>query len=317
VTSVAGTSVVLVLATVTSPASASSISPIVSGPMGVITGAKVSVPPSLVNAPVRVMLLGDSVADTLGAGLAIHESSWHIAIENMTILGCGVAMGPTVRGDYRGQFQKLHLNSPSCGKISGLPAHNQVPEAEAWAAWVREVRPNVVVLLAGRWEAYDRFFNGHWTSILHSDFASYTRQALARAVRIGTAMGAHMVLMTTPCYEKIEEPNGTVYPEDDPRRVRAYNRLVHEVASQFPSIVTVQDLYSLACPKGVFQAELHGAPLRSIDGIHFEVSAPGTGGDILGPTILPLWERLGHEQEASGGTVMHGALPPRKSLARE
>jgi hypothetical protein len=128
-------------------------------------------------------------------------------------------------------------------------------------------------------------------------------------------MGAHMVLMTTPCYQQIEEPNGTVYPEDNPRRVLAYNRIVREVASQFPSTVTVQDLYSLACPHGVFQADLHGAPLRVPDGIHFEYPVAGTGGDLLAPAILPLWEQLGHEQEASGGRVVRGPLPPAKDLA--
>lgn len=78
-------------------------------------------------------------------------------------------------------------------------------------------------------------------------------------MQIGTSMGAHMVLMTTPCYQQIEEPNGSVFPEDNPRRVLVYNQIVREVAAKFPSTVTVQDLYSLACPRGVFQADLGGA----------------------------------------------------------
>ncbi len=134
-------------------------------------------------------------------------------------------------------------------------------------------------------------------------------------MQIGTSMGAHMVLMTTPCYQQIEEPNGSVFPEDNPRRVLVYNQIVREVAAKFPSTVTVQDLYSLACPRGVFQADLGGAQFRASDGIHFQDPEAGTGGDLLAPALLPLWEQLGHQQEASGGRVIRGPLPPAKDMA--
>ncbi len=165
---VLGVSVVLVLATVSSTASATPATPVAPGPTGATTGSTVAIPPSLQQAPVRVLLLGDSVAFTLGIGLHIHDYRWHVQIQNQSTLGCGVALGRKFRGDYRGQFQTATLNAP-CGKRD---VNGKVPVPVAWAAWIREVRPNVVVLLAGRWEVYDRFLDGHWTSILHSDFAN-------------------------------------------------------------------------------------------------------------------------------------------------
>jgi hypothetical protein len=96
--------------------------------------------------------------------------------------------------------------------------------------------------------------------------------------------------------------------------VQTYNRLVRRVGAEFPSKVTVQDLYSMACPGGRFTSTLDGATLRSPDGIHF-VETVGAGADLLAPQILPLWEQLGHEQEASGGKVVIGRLRTHVSPA--
>ncbi len=189
-----------------------------------------------------------------------------------------------------------------------------MPWPTAWSEWIRSVQPNVVVLLAGRWEVDDRSYLGHRTNILHAAYAAYTKQQLEKAVRIGTSTGARMVLMTAPCYSEGEQLNGDPWPQDDIRRVEKYNSLVRAVGAEFPSQVTVQDLYAMTCPGGKFVATLDGKPLRDGDGVHFS-PAPG-GGALLAPQILPLWETLGHEQEAAGGTVQTGRAPQYTQLPR-
>jgi hypothetical protein len=82
---------------------------------------------------------------------------------------------------------------------------------------------------------------------------------------------------------------------------------VRKVAADFPTKVTVQNLFGLACPGGRFVATFDGAPFRP-DGVHFDVYA-GTGSDLLAGQILPLWEQLGHIQEVQGGAVVRGPLP--------
>jgi hypothetical protein len=74
----------------------------------------------------------------------------------------------------------------------------------------------------------------------------------------------------------------------------------------------VQDLYSLACPQGKFTPTLGGVPLRDPDGIHFAITS-GTSA-LLAPALLPLWEDLGHRQEAGGGAVLTASLPAPSSL---
>jgi hypothetical protein len=189
-----------------------------------------------------------------------------------------------------------------------------VPWTSAWPNWLREVRPNLVVLLAGRWEVTDRLYLGHRTNILHPGYAAYVKHILERAVTIGTSTGARMVLMTAPCYSEGEQPDGSPFPEDNVHRVQAYNHLVREVGAEFPTKVTVQDLYSLTCPQGRYKSTYGTALLRNPDGIHFS-TLPGTGGELLAPILLPLWEELGHLQEASGGHVVTGPLPTHVSPA--
>ena len=193
------------------------------------------------------------------------------------------------------------------GPCRTTPAQGVNPWPTAWKAWVGQLRPNVVVLLAGRWEVADWDFLGRRTNILHSAFATYVQHQLERAVRIGTSTGAKMILMTAPCFVPGELANGAAVPEDSLARIEAYNRVVETVGREFPQSVTVQDLFSLSCPGGHYTPTLDGRPFRA-DGVHYMVAA-GTGSDLLAPSILPLWEQLGHAQELAGGAVATGPLP--------
>jgi hypothetical protein len=192
---------------------------------------------------------------------------------------------------------------------------------DAWADWIKELHPNVVVLLAGRWEVVDRVGpSGKWTNILDRQFASYVKQQLELAVHTAISGGAKMVLETAPCYDSGEQPDGAPWPEDSSARLSAYNDLVREVGAEFPSSVTVQDLDAVVCPGGNYTSDLHGVPVRTADGVHF-VYPPVTnsyspptvveGGEYLAPALLPLWEELGHEQQAEthGASVDRGPLP--------
>ena len=299
---------VVVLSTVSPGASAAVPPPVNSTSPSGPTGS--SIPAPLANAPVRAVILGDSVALTLSNGLLSQESQWHVNLVDLAILGCGVVQGSSVWDDFQGQLTEVPV-AYSCRRH---PSKGFIPMTTAWSKWVHAIQPNIVVLLAGRWEVEDRTFEGRRTNILHPAFAAYTKQQLELAVRIGTSTGARMILMTSPCFSQGEQINGDPWPQDDIRRVQKYNSLVEQVAAENPSTVTVQDLYSMTCPGGKYLSTLDGAPLRDPDGIHFEDS-PGTGAALLAPRILPLWEQLGHEQEAAGGKVLTKPAPTKLAPA--
>jgi hypothetical protein len=147
----------------------------------------------------------------------------------------------------------------------------------------------------------DRVYKGRWTNILNPEFQRYVRQQLELAVRIGTALGAHMVLMTAPCYSSGERPDGSPWPEDSAARVNAYNDQVYAAAAKFPSTTSVFNLNTLMCPGGTFEPVIDGVTVRAPDGIHFpffhfgepQASAPDTLAQVgafarwIGPRLMP------------------------------
>jgi peptidoglycan/LPS O-acetylase OafA/YrhL len=280
-------------------------------------------PSSYGNAPVRALLVGDSEALTLGFGLSTAAKAspqkYHVTVFDQGIVACGVADGSTfTKAGQAGQLVGWPCSAdPSAGDCppGGIfgPKGNVACQAwtDAWADWVKQIDPNVVVLLAGAAEVLDRVFDGHTTNILDPTFAAYVKSQLEKAVQIATAGGARMIFMTKPCQDTGEQPDGNPWPEDSPSRQLVYNTLLRQVAQDNPGKVSVQDLNRYVCPGGTYSADLHGVPIRGPDGVHFQFGQPGTGGDYLAPAILPYWEELGHLQEAGtdGASISHNALP--------
>ncbi len=281
-----------------------------------------AVPATYGTTPTRVLLVGDSQALTLGIGLqtalsAGPEKYDDLHLFNEGILGCGVADGTT--GEQSGGTFIVGApctpdpQSATCPPGGVFGPRQDVPcqaWTAAWGDWVEQLRPNVVVLLAGGGEVLDRLYRGQMTNILHPTFAAYVQRQLEKAVRIATARGALMVFMTKPCQSTGEQPDGAPWPQDSAARQEAYNALLRRVASEHPDQVYVQDLNSYVCPGGTYTEDLDGVPVRESDGSHFAMQ-PGGGGDYLAPAILPYWVELGHLQEArtNGASVPTGSLP--------
>lgn len=140
-----------------------------------------------------VMVLGDSTALTLGFDLSIDEKAHHATIVDEGIVGCDVAEVREVETESDNQPLKT---AEACNLAS--PLGERWPAL--WRKWVREYDPSVVVILAGRWEVSDVEWQGSWTNILHHSFARYVLAQLGRAVRIASSTGAHVDLLTAPCY---------------------------------------------------------------------------------------------------------------------
>jgi hypothetical protein len=158
--------------------------------------------------------------------------------------------------------------------------------------------PNVVALLAGRWEVVDREFHGKWTNILNPTFAAYVKRQLEGVSDLVTAYGAHMVFLTAPCTNEGEQPDGAPWPEENPARLAIYNKLVREVAAEHPQTDSVADLFSAACPGGHYSATKDGVTIRTVsDGVHFTPE----GGVLLAPYIMPGIVTSGRAQETKSG----------------
>lgn len=253
-------------------------------------------PPTPTGPPVRVLMVGDSVALTLGIDMVEHQQQADLVIKDDGLLGCGIAMGDEVR--VHGQIYPVAGPGPKGTGAAGTCRPDPGPHGETWPVyWAQQIasfHPDVVVLVAGRWETVDRTTpSGQWTNILHPAYAAYIERMLQLAVSVATAGGAHMVIETSPCFDTGEQPDGRPWPSDAPARVDEYNRLVKAVAAEHPRTVTVQHLHALVCPGGHFEASEDGIPIREDDGIHFTFAQQPNAGTVLAPELLPLWYKLG------------------------
>ncbi|MCT7657419.1 acyltransferase family protein [Mycobacterium deserti] len=194
-----------------------------------------------------VAVFGDSVAWTVMRYLPPTPG---LAFTNYTTIGCGIARG----GPYRYTGQTL----------------NQKPECDTWPSrWSQRInhdRPDVALMIVGRWEVVDRINEGRWTHIGEDGYDAYLRGELNRALDILSSTGAQVVVTTEPYNRRAEKPDGSLYPEDDPDRVDEWNALLRSVAAKRPN-VSVLDLNEKLSPNGVYTNRVDGIRVRS-DGVH-------------------------------------------------
>jgi peptidoglycan/LPS O-acetylase OafA/YrhL len=195
----------------------------------------------------RVAVFGDSVAWTMMRYLPPTPG---LSFTNYTTIGCGIARG----GPYRYVGETL----------------NQKPECDSWPVrWSQRIshdRPDVVLLIIGRWEIVDRVNEGDWTHIGDDAYDAYLRGELQRALDVLTSTGARVVVTTEPYNRRSERPDGSLYPEDQPKRADRWNALLRSVIGK-RSDVTVLDLNRKLGPNGYYTNKVDGIRVRS-DGVH-------------------------------------------------
>ncbi len=184
--------------------------------------------------PVKVLLLGDSIALTLGIGLTKGaQSHYGITISNHSTLGCD--LDPQLEIFTSG---KPGPATPGCGEWRAL-----------WPFLTAAVHPDVVALGVGRWEVSDHFYQGHWVHIGQKVWDDHVAADLRAAVAIFHLFGAKVVLFTMPYIDPSDrQPDGQPWVENTPQRARLYNALVERVARADPGVVTAVDLNRHAEP---------------------------------------------------------------------
>jgi hypothetical protein len=206
----------------------------------------------------RILLLGDSVADTLSKPLESEAALHGVVFRAITRPGCGMTSDAPLRADG-----------------------TQVPWGDACASFtptyesgaVREVDPNVVLWLS-TWETSDVIDDGHAV-----DFGTPAGDA-ALLAQLETARsrleagGARLVLVTIPAPADTSEVK-PLRPDEGTRR-HHLNNLFRLFAARHPSDVAVADLAAIVCPRSgnSCPAAVDGVVLRPRDGNHFEGDGP-------------------------------------------
>ena len=203
--------------------------------------------PIRLHGPLRVAVFGDSVSLTLMLYMPAEPG---IQFTDYSVLGCGIATG----GPYSVRGQQWPDN----------------PKCDAWPQrWLRQLRadrPNEVLLMVGRWELMDHFYQGRWQHLGDPAYDLHLAALLNKAITLLGSTGARVVVATEPFNRSGEQPDGSPYPEDNPARVTVWNRLVRAVVAAHPGS-QVLGLNRKLCPNGTFTWTVDGVQVRS-DGIH-------------------------------------------------
>ena len=205
-----------------------------------------------------MLLVGDSVADTLRPALADQA-----AIR-------GIRFTAQVR--------------PGCGLVTGIPAYptgTAIPWGPGCAdgtisylsTAVQQASPQVVVWLS-TWETADQLVNGQFYTFGTPAADTMLLQEFEQSREILTAGGARLVMVTIA---PRAEHSATV-PNDDPAQDQQYlhlDELLRTFAAQHTDSVTVVDLAKIVCPSGPpCPVDVDGVDLRPNDGGHFAGDGP-------------------------------------------
>ena len=212
----------------------------------------------------RIDFFGDSVSWTVGTYLPKHPGMW---VGVRAIEGCGIALLPDIL-----ELGTPHTNYPNCDK---WPSR--------WQKGVTKDDPDVSVILLDRWEMMDRKLNGQYQHVGEPDYDAYLLEQLDQAIKIAGSHGAAVVLLTAPYTHRAEKPNGTLYGEDQPARVDAWNKLLAIEQQKNPKQVSIIDLNKKVCPNGKFTWKIGSLQIRS-DGLHF---TPAGVQRVIAPWLLP------------------------------
>ena len=225
------------------------------------------------NRGTRVLMEGDSLALTVSIGISPYAAQYGIDLGGRPHVGCGLATSFPVN---------VH------GTV-GTPFPDCPDWRTQWAADVHQLHPRVVGLIVGYWEAVDRVVDGRWQHLGQPGFDAYERAQLEQAVGVLSSDGARVVLFTSPYFSTGEQPDGRPWPQDDPARVQALNRIIASVAARDRRVAEVVPLNRFLDPEGHFTRTIGGQVVRQGDGVHTTVP----GGRYLAPLVLPLLARVG------------------------
>jgi peptidoglycan/LPS O-acetylase OafA/YrhL len=215
--------------------------------------------------PKRVMLIGDSLAFSLGLGQLIEEHNYGVELADAAILGCSFHTGGelSVSGTWE---------SPPVGCPGAL---------RQWRRDERAFKPQAVIVELGYRDEFDWRVGGKVVHLGQPKFDAAVEAGIARYIHVLGAGDTPILFLSVPFADPRPAPDGSPSPAGSPARHGLINSLLRTAASRDPSEVRVLDIDKVVSPGNRFQRELDGKLCR-FDGIHFAVYCS----QVLAPHVL-------------------------------
>ena len=188
----------------------------------------------------RVLVVGDSTACTLVPGLEAVAAPAGVAVENGTVIGCGVVSGevapPT---DGEPSFPTTEETSRPCAERARVAEEHALrsgpPNVVVWAStWER----NSLVLGSGSHKRVVDQGSAQWYAVL--------QQRMDTRVQQFTAAGATVVLLTEPPQVELGDRSAPTPLDLSYERL---NKFLTQFASRTPHVKVI-NLAARVCPSG-------------------------------------------------------------------
>jgi peptidoglycan/LPS O-acetylase OafA/YrhL len=240
--------------------------------------------------PIRAILLGDSVALSVRPGLEQLAPEWNLSVWNRANLGCG--------------FLEVDKEVDPRGNLSKEQADRCREWREEWPSDLDSFRPDVVIMLFGGQDSYDRLVNGVMLEAGTPEWKAYVMSGLEKQLDLFSSKGAKMLLATFPCSRPAawdSVPDAAEREEETFRRINELNEVYRQFAEEHPDKVILADLNVFACPESRFtDLVIDGVRMRE-DGTHFTEGGSPIVARWLAPQIVAA-ASLGREGTVSAPT---------------
>ena len=223
--------------------------------------------------PIRIMVVGDSVGQTVGRGIERWAARTGAAVVRNAALGwCAIGRGGEIH-----LFDTGSVDQRGC-----------VDWPERWR--IERFQPDVVVVLSTLWEVALRS-QPEWDGMRRfgePEYDSWLRSEYLAVTAYLSGGGARVVWLTVPCAARA--PSRDRFWPDETGEAAAIVRLNHLISSLpaavAPARLRVVDLFSRVCPAGEFTPQLGDVEDARPDGLHF--SDPGADwlAGWLGPQVV-------------------------------
>jgi peptidoglycan/LPS O-acetylase OafA/YrhL len=224
--------------------------------------------------PAHVLLVGDSVANSLSPGFEHLAAADNFQLWNASVPGCGLAsdLGQRYTAGWESQ-------PPRCA-----PGWR-----DRWPAEVAQWNPKVVVVLLGAQDTFDRRVGGKVFPFDQAGGQQLAMGELQQAVNILGKNGAQVVFLTAPYYV-LGWPEQIVVNRShlNPAWIDRWNGFLRDAAAVNPGNVTVLDLNKVLDPEGHWTDTVDGVTVRVSDRMHLTTQGADLAAQALMPQILPL-----------------------------
>jgi len=197
------------------------------------------------HAPPRVLVVGDSVGDSVAQGLLPFPRRFGIEARSLARVGCGLnRTAPRIRlPDGTEQSEAACLGT----------------QAE-WRSTVAAFEPDVVLAVLGWPGNTERYVDGRWRRPCDPVYDRWYAREVAAGLQVLARGGARVIVTTVPYYRSPNAPPGTDRATDCLNRT--YRTQAHAAGAE------VIDLAGYLCQGSRCRVARDGVVLRP-DGLHF------------------------------------------------